>query len=104
MMAIDGEKVVGFTSFQVELLGNRKNAYTRPGKGDPAAEIESKRGEWNTIDLTCKGDSVILKINGKLILEGTAADPSSGRIFFQCYKGELFYRKIEVYDLSEAGK
>jgi len=78
-----------------------RGCIARPGKGDPEKEIENERGKWNTIDLTCKGDTVRLLINGKLLLEGTAADPASGIIYFQCFKGELFYRKIEMYDLGD---
>jgi hypothetical protein len=73
----------------------------RPGKGDPRKEIEEKRGDWNKIQLICKGDTVELTINGKKILAGTNAHASSGRIYFQCYSGELFYREIAFYPLAD---
>ena len=78
-----------------------KGCIPRPGKGDPQAELEVQRGQWNQVDLTCRGDSVRLAINGKLVLEGTAAAPNSGRIYFQSFKGELFYRKIEFHSLAD---
>ncbi len=78
-----------------------KGCIPRPGKGDPQAEIEVKRGHWNQVDVTCRGDTVRLTINGKLVLEGTAAAPNSGRIYFQSFKGELFYRKIEFHSLTD---
>lgn len=72
----------------------------RPGKGDPKAEIENPRGEWNAIDLECRGDQVTLRVNDKLVLEGTQAEPHAGRIYFQSYQGELFYRKIQFEKLA----
>lgn len=78
-----------------------KGCIPRPGKGDPKAEIEVPRGEWNQVELTCRGNHVRLVINNKLILEGTAAAPHSGRIYFQSFKGELLYRKIEFHSLAK---
>ena len=76
-----------------------KGCIPRPGNNDE--DIENPRGTYNTIELICKGDTVRVTLNGKIILVGTGAHRKSGRIFFQSYSGELFYRKIVFYPLQD---
>ena len=61
--------------------------------------VEKERGEWNQYEITCKGDTVKLVINGQLVNEGTEASLRSGRILIQSEGAEIYYRKIEIKEL-----
>jgi hypothetical protein len=93
--------LIGGSSLAADGKNWTRGCIPRPGKDDPEAEIEVKRGDWNKIELICKDDTVELTINGKKILAGKEAYVSSGRIYFQCYSGELFYRKIAFLPLAD---
>jgi len=70
------------------------------GYRDPNFEVEKPHGEWNVMDLTCRGDSVRYLVNGILVNEGTGAKPARGKILFQSEGAELFFRKIELHPLE----
>ena len=70
------------------------------GYRDPAGEVENPRGEWNTLELVAEGDAVKYFVNGKLVNEGTGANPRRGRILFQSEGAEIFYRSIELTPLK----
>jgi len=48
-----------------------------------APDSEKPAGEWNTCDVTCRGDTVEVTINGVLQNRVTRAAPQAGRIGFQ---------------------
>ena len=73
-----------------------RDCIERPGKGNPQAEVEKPHGEWNRLELVCHADTVQLTINDKLLLSGNKPQPAAGRIYFQSYQGELFYRKLVI--------
>ena len=53
-------------------------------------------GEWNQYEITCKGDTIKLVVNGKLANEGTKAEASSGKILLQSEGAQIFFRNIEL--------
>jgi hypothetical protein len=61
---------------------------TAPGaptaiKARVAPDSEKPAGEWNTCDITCRGDTVEVVINGVRQNSVTRVNPAAGRIGFQ---------------------
>ena len=48
-----------------------------------APDSEKPAGEWNTCDITCRGDTIEVMINGVVQNRVTQAAPHAGRIGFQ---------------------
>ncbi len=67
------------------------------GKDDPDAPL----GEWNTLEVIAKGDTLQYFFNGKLVNEGFAAKPSEGRIGIQTEAAGLVVRKYELLPLGD---
>jgi hypothetical protein len=67
----------------------------------PENELEKPQGEWNLVDLIADGDKVTYKVDGKVMNEGTGANPSRGRILFQSEGAEVFFRNIELRPLRK---
>lgn len=66
------------------------------GYRDPVGEVENPHGEWNFLELIADGDRVQYLVNGRVVNEGTRANPSRGRILFQSEGAEVFFRNIEL--------
>ena len=62
---------------------------------------EKAVGEWNTYDITCDGGTVRLVVNGRLMNEGTDADPSSGAICLQSEGSPIEFRNVTLEPLEE---
>lgn len=100
--------VINGASLTVNGETKTKQCFERPGKQPwenklnfrGPDEIEKPLGKWNRIVLVCRGDTVTLTINGRLINKGTQAKPSSGKIYIQSNNAELFYRKLDLYPLA----
>jgi hypothetical protein len=71
-------------------------------------------GEWNTMEIIARGTRITVLINDKKSvdadLSAVAQDPralpsvkrSSGRVAIEAYKGEVWYRNIEIKELPTA--
>jgi len=69
-----------------------------------------KKGEWNTIDLICVGDTATQVVNGHVVLRltgsrkvaGDGFEPlTSGRLLLQMEGSEVFFREIEIKQVTE---
>jgi hypothetical protein len=60
------------------------------------ADLERPLGEWNTLELECRGDHFTYWVNGTKVIEGRGAQPAKGRILFQSEGAELYFRKIAL--------
>jgi hypothetical protein len=60
---------------------------------------EKPLGEWNTMEIECKGDEVKVTVNGTLVNHGTKSTASSGKIALQAEGVEVEFRKVEISDL-----
>ena len=58
--------------------------------------VENKIGEWNQYEITCRGDSIQLVINGQTVNEGTEAELTKGRILLQSEGAEIHFRGVEL--------
>jgi len=62
--------------------------------------VEKPIGEWNQYEITCKGDTVKLVVNGELVNEGTGAELTRGKILLQSEGAEIHFRNIELKPLK----
>lgn len=62
---------------------------------------EKPVGEWNTMEIVCKGDEIIVHVNGTLVNHGTKSTATSGKIALQAEGVEVEFRKVELTKLSE---
>jgi len=65
-----------------------------------AGDVEKPIGEWNQYEITCRGDTVELVINGKKVNSGTDSELTSGAIILQSEGAEIHFRNIEVESLD----
>lgn len=63
-------------------------------------DVEKPIGEWNQYEITCKGNSVKLVINGHVVNEGTDAELSKGKILLQSEGAEILFRNVELKPLK----
>jgi hypothetical protein len=57
---------------------------------------EKPVGAWNTMIIECKGDEVMVWVNGDLVNHGTKATASRGQIAVQAEGSEVEFRKLEL--------
>jgi hypothetical protein len=88
------------------VLGGKGIAYQKHLAGD--WEVEG----WNTGEIIARGDTVVHKLNGRVVNRGTGvrlvdeADPSRstpitrGRIALEIEAAELWFKDVEIRDLS----
>src|SRR5262249_7258616 len=88
-------------SHQVNLLdGQERNINNIPG--DESSGLV-KRGEWNTFDITCRGDEVTLEINGKRAYCKSGLARPVGYVGLQsevAKGGQFQFRNLRVTELG----
>jgi len=62
---------------------------------------ENPLGEWNTMKIVCKGDEIIVHVNGVLVNHGFNSTATSGKIALQAEGSEVEFRKVELTPMSE---
>jgi hypothetical protein len=62
--------------------------------------VEKPVGEWNQYEITCKGDSIRLVINGELVNEGTEAELTKGKILLQSEGAEIHFKDVLLKPLA----
>ncbi|HEU5148377.1 MAG TPA: DUF1080 domain-containing protein [Chryseosolibacter sp.] len=63
-------------------------------------DVEKPVGEWNTIEIICKGGDVTYFLNGVKVNEGKNGSYTKGKILVQSEGAELFFRRIELQSLD----
>jgi hypothetical protein len=68
------------------------------GRRVPKQGVASEKpaGEWNTYEIVCKGDSIRVFVNGKLMNTATECNVTSGKICIQSEGSEIEIRKVFV--------
>lgn len=61
---------------------------------------EKPLGEWNRMEIICKGDEVVVWVNGDLVNHGYGASVQSGKIALQAEGSEVEFRRLELYPLT----
>jgi hypothetical protein len=74
------------------------------------ADAERPRGEWNTLELYCLGQTSVHVVNGRTnmvltglrhMVDGREAPLTKGRIQLQSEAAEVFYRNIAIRSIRE---
>lgn len=63
--------------------------------------MEKPLGEWNTMEIICKGNEILVHVNGTLVNHGSNATANSGKIALQAEGTEVEFRKILLTKLPE---
>lgn len=64
-------------------------------------DSEKPPGEWNEMEITCRGDEVIVKVNGDLVNRATNVSQTRGAIALQSEGAPIEFRNIELTSLDE---
>jgi Domain of Unknown Function (DUF1080) len=79
---------------------------------DPEGRIDGRRhinltdnsekpvGEWNQMEITCRGDEIIVKVNGQLVNYATNVSQTKGAIALQSEGTPIEFRKIMLKSLE----
>lgn len=62
---------------------------------------EKKLGEWNKMEITCRGDEITVKVNGELVNHATKLSQSKGAIALQSEGTPIEYRDIKLRPLKK---
>jgi len=63
-------------------------------------KVEKEIGEWNQYEITCKGDTITLVVNGQKVNEGTNAEATKGKILLQSEGAPIVFRNVEIKTLK----
>lgn len=80
--------------------------YVSTEKERPVAQMfqqpnEKPAGEWNSCDITCKGNTIEIRINGVLQSKATDCSLTSGTIGFQSEQGKIQFRNIWIQKIGK---
>jgi len=97
--------IYGFHGFVVK--GDAARARTAEGKMigklSGVSKIkanEKKAGEWNVMDITFKGGSLTVLVNGEKVNEATDVDVVAGKIGLQSEGGEVHFRTVRLVPMD----
>jgi hypothetical protein len=68
------------------------------------SDVESKVGDWTTVECRCDGARIAISVNGTRVNECFDAFPAAGKILLQSEGFELYIRKCELHPLEKDGK
>lgn len=64
-------------------------------------DSEKPIGEWNTMEITCKDDTISVQVNGDKVNEGYNLSATNGAISLQSEGAPIEFRKVELKPLAE---
>lgn len=64
-------------------------------------DSEKPLGEWNVMEIVCKGDEIIVMVNGDLVNHGFKSTATKGKIALQAEGTEVEFRKLDLTPLKE---
>jgi len=63
-------------------------------------DSEKPVGEWNQMEITCRGNEVLVKVNGELVNHATNCSQSRGAIALQSEGTPIEFREIKLKNLE----
>jgi len=63
-------------------------------------DSEEPLGEWNRMEITCKGDEIVVKVNGELVNHAENCSVAQGAISLQSEGTPIEFRKVELKPLQ----
>ena len=108
MVAVEpGKKVWSPTGTLTKFVGGRLDwQYRDPAWKDVLGfrgprDVEKPSGQWNKIEVICRGGDVVYFFNGVKVNEGLKGSLTQGKILSQSEGAEIFYCGIELHPLSQ---
>lgn len=80
---------------------NERSDKTKPVVKKKAESSEKPSGEWNTMEVTCKGNIVEVVVNGVLQNKGTNSNITSGSICLQSEGKDIQFRNVFITKLKK---
>ncbi|MDA0765837.1 MAG: DUF1080 domain-containing protein [Verrucomicrobia bacterium] len=65
-------------------------------------DSEKPLGEWNMMEIVCKGGEVVVHLNGDLVNHGKECTVEEGQLAVQAEGAEVEFRKLELTPLGES--
>jgi hypothetical protein len=62
-------------------------------------DSEKPLGQWNRMEITCRGNEVLVKVNGRLVNHATNCSETRGAIALQSEGTPIEFRKVELRPL-----
>jgi hypothetical protein len=62
---------------------------------------EKPFGEWNKMEITCRGDEIIVRVNGTLVNHATKCNVTKGAICLQSEGTEVHFRNVTLQPLAQ---
>jgi hypothetical protein len=67
---------------------------------EPKESPEKPLGEWNEVEVTCKGGDITVRVNGVTVNEATNGNLKRGRIALQSEGAEVYFKDIAIKSLK----
>ncbi len=91
----------GLSGYELQGPAERRTSLTHPQFGkltnlkktEPA---EKPAGEWNQYEIIADGETVTLKINGKVVNRATGCDPAPGKILLTAEGDAIEFREVRL--------
>jgi hypothetical protein len=64
-------------------------------------DSEKPLGQWNRMEIVCRGDEIKVHVNGDLVNHATGCSVTQGSISLQSEGAPIEFRKVELQDLAE---
>jgi hypothetical protein len=74
---------------------------TKPFVSKLAPSSEKPAGEWNTLEVNCKGNTIVVHVNGILQNKGTNVNLSKGSICLQSEGKDIEFRNVYLTKLKK---
>lgn len=100
--------------YEVQLLDDAGKPASKTGTASlyryvaPTENASKPAGEWNTIEITCKGPKISIVLNGKKVLDadqsmmkGLQTKPLKGSICLQLHHTKAEFRSVTVRELQD---
>jgi hypothetical protein len=63
-------------------------------------DLEEPLGSWNSLECVCRGDQIIVCLNGQTVNVGSKCNLKKGKIAIQSLGSEILIRRMELQSLS----
>ncbi len=85
--------------------GRINNHYRDPDWADTLnfrgkEDVENPDGQWNTMEVICRGNEILIKVNGHLVNHMTDCSIDSGKILIQSEWAEIHVRRWDLLPLE----
>lgn len=100
----DAGAMYGFQGFKID--GDESRRFANPNAVGGLTGVrkalanEKEAGEWNRFEITAKGDTVTIVLNGKQVNQATSVDVRAGQIGLQSEGGEIHFRNVKITPLK----